>query len=603
LKHKARGNFSGGNIINLGGDKMVKRFFSTLLVVVLLASVIAGCGNSTDQNSNSSSNGTVPATTVDTKSTDGSDSNVNLDGTLPIIKDPAKQEKMKMAIVVPPDRTVASGELAMIKKLAEDTGVVFDWQNIPADGATEKINLMLSSGTLPDAFWNGISTDMAVQYSDQDVFIPTEDLINKYMPRLKDVFAKRPDYKAGSTAPNGHSYGFPYIEEMHGLVQTPGPFLINTEWLKKVGKQMPTTVDEYVDCLKAFRDAKDLNGNGKNDEIPLSMGMTSQDAFGCYNVFYQFTGCFGQADSYCALNPNADHLRIIDGKVVFTAADDAFKRTANFFNMLYKEKLIDADSFSPGPIKDQPLFLNKIQGDEAVIGSFCIWAPANQIPNVDVRKQYAALPRLTGDSGKMGFKLNFSQMQDTSMVTITTACKHPEIIAAYVDYCFDPEISVTLNWGSEGIIYKKGSDGILHFDLDSSNNIVLKNGWKTFGEMRDNSTPARGSMAVLDEYYGTVADYTWDAQDLLAGQMTNGKEEVLKEYTSIPKMMLKVEEQTKLSQIAPQIGDIVRNYTTQWVLDGNADATWDEYKSQLDAAGLQDLIKIYQTAYDRFTAK
>jgi putative aldouronate transport system substrate-binding protein len=67
--------------------------------------------------------------------------------------------------------------------------------------------------------------------------------------------------------------------------------------------------------------------------------------------------------------------------------------------------------------------------------------------------------------------------------------------------------------------------------------------------------------------------------------------------------MLKVEEQTKLSQIAPQIGDIVRNYTTQWVLDGNADATWDEYKSQLDAAGLQDLIKIYQTAYDRFTAK
>ncbi len=93
---------------------------------------------------------------------------------------------------------------------------------------------------------------MAVQYSDQGIFIPTEDLIRQYVPRLATIYEEHPEYKQGSTTPNGHSFGFPYIEEMYGLVRTRGPFMINTQWLEKVGKEMPTTIDEFVDCLRAM---------------------------------------------------------------------------------------------------------------------------------------------------------------------------------------------------------------------------------------------------------------------------------------------------------------------------------------------------------------
>ena len=41
----------------------------------------------------------------------------------------------------------------------------------------------------------------------------------------------------------------------------------------------------------------------------------------------------------------ADHLRMVDGKVTFTATDEAFKKTAEFFNMLYEEGLIWNGSF------------------------------------------------------------------------------------------------------------------------------------------------------------------------------------------------------------------------------------------------------------------
>jgi putative aldouronate transport system substrate-binding protein len=570
--------------------KVKEKSIVVFALIVLVVLFITGCDGGKKSNS-----GTVSAL---------SDPNINLSGTMPIIKDPSKFPKMKMAVVVPPVRIVPSGELAMIQKLKDITGVEFEWIEIPENGADEKLNLMLASGVdLPDAFWNRISGVIVAQYMEQDIFLPTEDLTEKYMPRLTEVYKKRPQYKAAATAPDGHSYGFPYIEEMKGLVLTPGPFIINTEWLKKVGKKMPATVDEFTDVLKAFRDGRDLNGNGKADEIPYALGFTSKDNFGSYNTFHTFTGAFGMADSYCQNNYVADHLRVIDDKIVFTAMDTAYRETAKYFNMLKNEKLLDVDSFSPGPSPNVPLYRNKITSSDAVIGVMGLWAPANEITDVNVRAQYQAIPRMTGPKGKTGVALNLLEMQDTSMVAITTGCKYPEVLAAYVDYCFEPEISVTLNWGAEGVVYKKGEDGILHFRLDKNNNIDLIPPYKTFGEMRNNSTPTRGSLAVLNEYYGVVNDYTWDAIDLLEGQIINGKYDILNEYTPVPKMILTSNEQTSISRIQSTISDIVQRYTIQWVLDGNADTTWNTYLEELKAAGVNDLVQIFQGAYDRFRSR
>jgi putative aldouronate transport system substrate-binding protein len=577
-------------IFSMEDKEMKKKSVTAMLLaaVLLAAFFVAGC------KAGSSRGAALSA---------AEDPNINLDGNMPIIRDPSKFPKMKMAIVVPPERIVPSGELVMVRKLKEITGVEFEWQEIPIDGSAEKLNLMLSSGAeLPDAFWNNISGVMVAQYMDQDVFMPTEDLIEKYMPRLKAIYEQHPEYKAAATAPNGHMYGFPYIEEMKGLVLTPGPFIINKEWLAKVGKPMPKTVDEFTDVLRAFKNAGDLNGNGKADEIPYALDFTSRDMFGSYNTFHQFTGAFGQADSYCNGNYIADHLRVIDNKIVFTAMDTAYRDTANYFNMLKKENLLDMDSFSPGPSAGQPLFVNKIKGNDAVVGVMGLWAPANEITDVKVRAQYQAIPRMTGPRGKTGIALNFSEMQDTSMVAITTNCKYPEVIAAFVDQCFVPEISITLNWGAEDYIYDKGNDGMLHFRLDENNNIKLFDPYKTFGELRTNSTPTRGSIAVLNEYYGTIVDYTWDAIDLLEGQIANGKYDILAEYTAVPKMILTSEEQTKISQIQPTISDIVQRYTMQWVLDGNADTTWNNYLAELKSAGVDDLAQTFQTAYNRFMA-
>jgi putative aldouronate transport system substrate-binding protein len=566
--------------------KLSRRFFLIGALLVLASSMVFAKGDQADS-------GTPGGKSY------LNDPNINLSGTLPIIKDPSKFPKLKVMNV---HRSLAnytsSGETIMAQKLMKDTGVQLEWIDIPQDGASEKLNLILASGSdLPDFFWDGITRIMVATYMDQDVLLPTEDLIQKYMPNLRKVFTKYPKYKAAATAPNGHMYGFPYIEELYGLVLTHGPLIINTEWLRKVGKKMPTTVDEFTDVLKAFRDGGDLNGNGKKDEIPYMLSFTNRGGFGTDNSFHQFTGCFGQADAYSA-NTNADHMRIINGKVVFTAMDTAYRETAKYFNMLNREKLLDPDSFSPDP--SSALYQSKVKGSDARVGVMALWNPPGEIPDVNVRAQYAAVPRLTGPRGKSGFVNNFSEMQQTSDGVITTDCKYPEVVAAFIDYCYDPQISVPLNWGAVGYIYEKGADGIYHFRLDANNNIKLVPPYKDFNEMRFNTTIVQSPLAILDEYWDKVADYTWDAAGILKLQRDGGKEELLKEYTAVPTMIFTTEEQNRISRIQPTISDIVMRYTMQWVLDGNADSTWNNYLRELKAAGVDDLVSIVQGAYDRY---
>ena len=595
-----------------------KKLLSMLTCMTLVVSLLSGCGGNAESKKDSGSaaksatsgstaaSGSTASGELTAEEKEAVDAGIiNLDGTLPIIKDPKafeeKYGKISMLLVNSADRVVAPGELAMVKKWAEDTGVEFDWKPIPGEGAQEKINLMLASGDdLPDVFWNfgdGKSGNIVVQYADQDIFIPTENLINNYMPSVKKILDAHPTYWTEIKAPDGHTYGFPYIEEMYGLVLTGGPLLINKNWLDKVGKKVPTTVDEWVDCLKAFRDGGDLNGNGKADESPMATWFGANDTFGSYNMFYRFTGAFGQADSYCGGNAYADHLRLIDGKVTFTAMDPAFKDTAAFFNMLNKEKLIWNGSFESDASAAYQSSL--IKEDVARIGCFGTWTD-QEITNLDVHDEYVAVPRLKGTKGGTGFENNYSELQDSSDTAITTSCKFPHVVARFVDYMVgDPAISIQSNWGAEGYNYKKDDKGVLRTPLDDKGRYVAQTEYKTFGEARVNSTPCRGSMVVLNEYYDKVAGYAYDAVQLLENQKVNGKEEIMKEYVTIPRVLMTTEELSRLAQIQPTISDIVDRYINQWVTGGVTDDNWNSYLEELKAAGVEELVSIYQTAVDR----
>lgn len=599
---------------------MKKRTLALLLAALLLLTMaFAGCGGGGEESSaaegsssaESGDDASEPAEEGETAEGGDTPEFLNLDGSLPIIKDQAAFEEangghVSVAVQGDASRTVDISELAMVQRWQKDTGINFEWTVLNSDvsALTEQISLMLTAGDdLPDIFWRfveGQSADFVVRYADQEVFLPTEDLIAQYCPTVQGVFDDNPEYDMETTYPDGHKYGFPYIEEMKGLVLTSGPLVINTEWLDAVNMEMPTTPDELADVLRAFKEAGDLNGNGVDDEIPMAskFGAHAGDTFGSYNMFNRLTGCFGQADSYCEGNPNADHLALIDGTVTFTAMDEAMMATADYFHTLYTENLLNADCFE-NATGSTDYTNNEMTQDIALIGVLGCWTPMS-FTNNEVRHQYEPIPQLTGeDGGLSGFPLNYSQLQDASNTCITVDCAFPEVIACFVEYMdSDPALAVQSNWGAVGYNYHEDEDGVLRFNLDENGDIIPVEPFANFGEMRTNTTPARGSMIVKDEYYDTVCEYTYDAVDLLDYQFVNGKEEQLSRGTNLPKIILTQEDTQRLSQIQPIISDTVDRYVADWIQNGTSEDSWNAYLGELQAAGVEELVSIYQNRLD-----
>ena len=157
-----------------------------------------------------------------------------------------------------------------------------------------------------------------------------DDLIEKYAPNLSKIYEEYPQIKQAVTAADGHMYTIPAID-----ISATGSMgfkqWINKAWLDKLGKDIPTNLEEFKDVLIAFRDG-DPNGNGQADEIPL--GIREPDSI------YPLAGSFGlqfqMKDTY-----NIDE----NGTVHNWLCDDAFKEYLIYLNDLYEEKLLWQDYY------------------------------------------------------------------------------------------------------------------------------------------------------------------------------------------------------------------------------------------------------------------
>lgn len=521
------------------------------------------------------------------------DPDFDLSGNLPILKDPAKMPEITILFREFAESKTPIGETVQVARFLEDTGLSFKWESVPSEGYDEKLNLMLSSYDLPDVIWTPVNDNTVVQYMGQDVFLPTNDLIDQYIPNLKSILDENPEFKEIATAPDGNLYGFPYIVQMRGLILSPGPIMINKDWLDKVGLEVPTTLDEYHAALKAFEEFGDLNENGVDDEFAFAASFANPGGFGSDKVFNQLTGCFGQANA--ASGDMRDNLAVVDGKVIYSGAHEAYKETAKFFRQMQEEGLIDPDSFA----NDAKVWQDKLRQDTALIGSFGVWSPETTVTDPAVRSQYVVLPRLEGLNGKSGFALNATEVQNKCHLAITTACEYPELVAAFINYLYTPEISVTSIWGAEGEgwMFHKDENGMLCYNVDENNDIILVDGMESFWTIRCNSGPVE-SGAVLNKYYGTVCEYAWDAVTLREGQELAGSNEILAEYQVIPPTYLDPEVSARAVQLNTELTNILNSYTMQWVMDGNIDETWDQYQQDLKDAGVEEFVALFQNVMD-----
>ena len=108
-----------------------------------------------------------------------------------------------------------------------------------------------------------LDTASLVKYGAEGWLMTWNDYINEeYMPNFYALCQRAPGLLESITAADGNIYGLPQFDYSITDV-TNDTLIINTEWLEKVGMDMPTTTEEFYQVLKAFKEAGDLNGNGK----------------------------------------------------------------------------------------------------------------------------------------------------------------------------------------------------------------------------------------------------------------------------------------------------------------------------------------------------
>jgi putative aldouronate transport system substrate-binding protein len=513
----------------------------------------------------------------------------------PIVVNPSQQPKIRIFKSLNDVEPEDPNENLWMQKAVKDTGLVVEWITAPGSSSSERVQMMLASNDLPDAFWSGITRSHLLQYLNHDIFMPVDDLVEKHMPNLRIIYEKRPEYLAMSYAPDGKLYGFPRVEEMKGLVMTPGAVYLYKPWLDKLGIPVPTTLDDTVKMLYALKNAGDLNGNGIKDEYAMSWDYIE----GWDHIFGWFSGCYGVMDVQTGYQTEGNHLLIRDEKLIYAATEEGFQKTALLFNQFYRDGILNPDSFAPRATGSS-LHAQKLQNELPMIGMFQAWGTDGRVTNPEVQKGYVSMPRIQGPNGKSGYVRNNSELTDTTLCMITADCENPDIIARFVDYGMIPENSVTLNWGAEGAVYVKDNQGILRWDVDETGmNIKAKFGLEWW-QMRSYSS-IFGPNVILNDYYDTVVEYPRDAQRVYNEQAAGGKVELLAEYTPVsPRVWFLPEEQAELDQILPQINNVYEATLQRWIIDGGADREFGDFKTRLQNAGLTRFLEIYQKAFDSY---
>nr|WP_206281835.1 ABC transporter substrate-binding protein [Streptococcus marmotae] len=464
------------------------------------------------------------------------------------------------------------------QRLEEETGVHIDWTNYSSDFG-EKRNLDISSGDLPDAIHNDGASDVElVKWAKQGVIIPVEDLIEKYMPNLQKILEEKPEYRALMTAPDGHIYSFPWIEELgdgkESIHSVNDMAWINKDWLKKLNLEMPTTTDELVKVLEAFK-TQDPNGNGKADEIPMSFINA-----GGNEDFKLLFGAFGIGD-------NDDHLVVgNDGVVDFTADNPEYKEGVKFIRQLQEKGLLDPEAFE----QDWNTYIAK--GGEHQYGVYFTWDKANVSGFND---SYDVLPVLAGPSGKKHVARTNGMGFSRDRMVITSANKNLELTAKWIDAQYAPLQSVQNNWGTYGddtqqniFEFDKATNSLKHLPLEGT----------APGELRQ-KTEVGGPLAILDSYYGKVTTKPDDAAwrlDILKQTYVP----YMNNDSIYPRVFMEEEDLDKLAQIEADMNDYIYRKRAEWIVNGNIDKEWDDYLKELEKYGLSDWLAIKQKYYDKY---
>ena len=482
----------------------------------------------------------------------------------------------------------------IFKRLQEQTNVEIQWTAIQSDQWGDKITLEMSNvKTLTDfVFSAGFSDSDLLKYAKQGAIISLEDYIDAYMPNLKAVFDKYPEYRTMCEDENGHIWALPWIEQLGSektAIQTVGDMsFINKKWLDFLGLTMPTTVDEFEQVLIAFRDnadaiQKEFGIDGSIIPMSCIVNDGDQDPAILINGFGEG---YGDAD-------RGRHIAVTDNlEVICSATQMGYKDGIAWLHKLYDEGLIDSEAFT----QEWSTYVSK--GKSGRYGVCFSW----DVANIDNLEDWVPLPALTADTRNITPQNgSFTSGFDRGRCVVTSVAQNPALVCAWLDLMYDPFQSPQNNWGTYG---EEDEFDIFELGTNDKGEQMLKHaplGDASPVEVRE-AECVGGPLAILDEYYGVYVTCPDDAQYRLDWIKDIYTPDMNTKYV-YPNVFMSEADTKRLSDLSADVTKCINSHKADWIMNGFTDADWDAYIEELNSYGLEEYLSIYQKYLDAFYAE
>lgn len=446
------------------------------------------------------------------------------------------------------------------------------------DGANV-LRQQISAGEYPQVvIGNSFQPSDISQFAANGIILPIEDYINeKDTPNIWKMYQERPAIKAASVAPDGHIYTLPGLKEfMPSFIEN--VMYINKNWLDKVGMDVPTNLAELKEVLKAFKE-KDPNGNGKADEIPLTFQTASSSAYP--EVLLSSWGMatkFGSYDSW---------LTVQKGEVKFTPILKEWKNMLEYYRDLYAEGLLDMEAFT----HDGAQFNAKLQSPTSVVG--VVWSNSNPMLNAD---EYIAIEPLSADGKiKPVWRIHPGYIGTKDFLVIFKSCQNPQNVLKWADKFYELDHSIQNAFG------ENAPNSTLIFDEKGNVSWNKAPEGTTLSSYIYQCVLASGIPCwIPEELYGSEKMPWMEGQEEKT-EVYNMYEKYLDQETW-PRPYYAVEEADRLSELTTDIFSLTETQRAKWVCGQEelTDASWKKYVEDMKKMGVDEMIEIYQAAYDRY---
>ena len=569
----------------------MKKVLAFLLAAAMLSVSLVGCtsGNN-DNNSNNDNNNSSQGSDDNNDANGGSEDGtyksvpsggvpVSDPGVLPIV-----ENKTDMKVYIQQSATVEDYTTNKYTLWMEErTNVHLEWNAVPEQDATQKLNLLLASGQdLPDIIMSNLNTATVVTNANQGNFIPLDDLIANYGFYYNQMLEKETMLQDMMTTPDGHQYSMPRV-----IVSLPnsmsGRGWINQKWMDNLSLETPETTEELRNVLQAFKD-QDANGNGDpSDEYPW---MGSNNAWRGIGDEYIM-------NSFLQYNRDCPYYIDDDGNVQAAYDKDAYREGLRYWHGLAVDGLFDTTTFTQDTTQARQVFENV---EVSKVGFMVAGGQFQFMDQLSDRsREYVSIAPVAGPDGYRGSFYdpygNYGYYVAQSV--ITSACKNPEMAFRWIDSQYTRESSMRNRLGEPVVDYAIPENGEIGVDGEPATyDPILQ--WGTV----QNSMWVEMAPCYNDFDNNNVkGDDPYELQQWLWNATKNNYEPYINDISHYynQNTFYTEEDSAILADIDATLNDYVKQAMSQFVIgDLDIEKDWDQYVKNLEGMRYKERLAIMQ---------